>query len=322
MAAARPVLPPPLPPRETWLPLLELALSEDLRADCAALAPDFDLQSGDVTTASVVDAARLGQARVEAREPLVVCGLPIVEAVFRRVDPELEIEREAGVEDGLQLEAPAPLLRIQGRYSSILIGERTALNFLGRLCGVASQTRRLTDRVAGTRAALVDTRKTTPGWRHLEKYAVRVGGGVNHRVGLYDALLVKDNHIAAAADFDHAVRRALEAAPDGIPIQIEVESRAMADRAIELGARFLLLDNMTPGEIRAIVEQHAENVTLEASGGIGAHNVADYAATGVERISMGALTHSVVCADVALEVDLLPHEDRKEPNGSDAGRAR
>ena len=314
MAAAPSVSPPAPPPRESWLPLVELALAEDLGP--AATASN-DLTLGDVTTACVVDPERLGQARVEARESLVVCGLPIVEEVFRRVDSELELVREAGIVDGVQLDGPAPLLRVRGRYSSILIAERTALNFLGRLCGVASQTRRWVDLVAGSPSSLVDTRKTTPGWRALEKYAVAVGGGVNHRVGLYDALLVKDNHIAATNDFDDAVQRALERAPDGIPVQIEVETSAMADRAIELGARFLLLDNMAPEEIEKLVSRHGATVRLEASGGIGPNNVAAYAATGVERISMGALTHSVLCADVALEVDLLP-ESASESSRSTA----
>jgi nicotinate-nucleotide pyrophosphorylase (carboxylating) len=199
-------------------------------------------------------------------------------------------------------------MRIRGRYASILTAERTALNFLGRLCGIATQTRRLVDLVADLPVQLVDTRKTTPGWRLLEKYAVAVGGGSNHRVGLYDAVLVKDNHIAAAGGFDPAVERAVAKAPDGVAVQIEVESEEMADRAVELGCRFLLLDNLSPETIGRIVTRHAPGVVLEASGGIGPDNLRAYAETGVARISMGALTHSVVSADVALEVDLLDSE--------------
>jgi nicotinate-nucleotide pyrophosphorylase (carboxylating) len=284
---------PGAPPRADWQDLLELALAEDVGA-------------GDLTSALVIDAERVGRGRIEAREPLVVCGLEIAETVFRRVDPSLTIERAPEMADGRQTRAGDVLMRIHGRYASILTAERTALNFLGRLCGVATGTRRLVDSIAGLGTALVDTRKTTPGWRSLEKYAVAVGGGINHRRGLYDAVLVKDNHIAAAGGLDPAVRRALAGAPAGVAVQIEVESEAMADRAVELGARFLLLDNLDPATIRRIVARHGEKILLEASGGIHAGNLRAYAETGVARISMGALTHSVHVADVALEIDLLP----------------
>lgn len=286
---------PAPPPLSEWSALLDLALTEDIGA-------------GDLTSELVVDADRTGRARIEARERLTVCGLPIAREVFRRVDERLEIVPVAGIEDGVVAEAGQPLLRVHGRYASILTAERTALNFMGRLCGIASQTRSLVDSVADLSTALVDTRKTMPGWRLLEKYAVAVGGGTNHRIGLFDALLVKDNHIAAAGGLDAAVERAVGKAPDGIPVQVEVESEEMADRAIELGCRFLLLDNLDPESIRRIVARHAPEILLEASGGIGPANLRDYAETGVARISMGALTHSVRSSDVALEVDLLPAE--------------
>lgn len=289
---SRPALVEP-PPDDVWSDLLDLALAEDIGP-------------GDLTSELVIEADRQGRARIEARAPLVVCGLPIAREVFRRVDPTLAVEPVEGVEDGAHAAAGAPLLRIHGRYASILTAERTALNFMGRLCGIASQTARLVELVADLPAELVDTRKTTPGWRHLEKYAVAVGGGTNHRVGLYDALLVKDNHLAAAGALDEAVTRALAKAPEGVPVQIEVESEAAADRAIALGCTFLLLDNMAPDRIRRIVERHGERVLLEASGGIHEGNLRAYAETGVARISMGALTHSVVSADVALEIDLEP----------------
>lgn len=284
--------PTPAPALETWAPLLDLALAEDIGP-------------GDITSALTFDRDCSGRARIEARERLTVCGLPIVHEVFRRVDEDLEIEALPGVTDGLIVEPGQPLLRIHGRFASILTAERTALNFLGRLCGIATQSRRLVDSVAGLAVDLVDTRKTTPGWRILEKYAVAVGGGVNHRIGLYDAILIKDNHIAAAGSLAAAVARALTKAPAGIPIQVEVESEEMADRAVELGCRFLLLDNLEPEAIRRIVARHSANVLLEASGGIGPSNLKAYAETGVARISMGALTHSAPSADVALEVDLL-----------------
>lgn len=284
---------PAAPRRADWQDLLELALAEDVG-------------DGDLTSALVIDAGRVGRGRVEAREPLVVCGLEIAEAVFRRIDPTLAIERDPELADGRRTGAGDVLMRVHGRYASILTAERTALNFLGRLCGIATATRRLVDSIAGLGTDLVDTRKTTPGWRSLEKYAVAVGGGVNHRRGLYDAVLVKDNHIAAAGGLDPAVERALAGAPPGVPVQIEVESEAMADRAVELGARFLLLDNLDPATIRRIVDRHGAKILLEASGGIHAGNLRAYAETGVARISMGALTHSVQVADVALEIDLLP----------------
>ena len=289
---SRPALVEP-PPADAWSDLLDLALAEDVGP-------------GDLTSELVIEAHRQGRARIEARAPLVVCGLPIAREVFRRVDPTLEIESVDGVEDGSRVGPGDPLLRIRGRYASILTAERTALNFMGRLCGIASQTARLVEQVADLPAELVDTRKTTPGWRLLEKYAVAVGGGTNHRVGLYDALLVKDNHLAAAGELDDAVTRALEKAPVGVPVQIEVESEAAVDRAVELGCTFLLLDNMQPDMIRRIVERHGDAIVLEASGGIHEGNLRAYAETGVARISMGALTHSVVSADVALEIDLEP----------------
>jgi len=285
------------PPVDDWSVLLDLALSEDIGA-------------GDLTSALTVDADREGRARIEARQDLVVCGLPIAQEVFRRVDPALEVVVVDGIADRVRADPGAPLLRITGRYASILTAERTALNFMGRLCGIASQTRRLVDAVADTGVDLVDTRKTTPGWRLLEKYAVAVGGAVNHRIGLFDALLVKDNHIAAAGGLDAAVERAVQKAPAGVPVQVEVESEAAAARAIELGCTFLLLDNLDPDTIRRIVARHGGDVVLEASGGIHEGNLRAYAETGVARISMGALTHSVVSADVALEVDLLPSEAR------------
>ncbi len=303
------------PPQAEWQVLLDLALAEDVGP-------------GDRTSQAVVDPLREGRGRIEARADLVVCGLEIARAVFARVDPTLAVEVPAGIDEGTRAKAGDVLMRIQGRYASILTAERTALNFLGRLCGVASQTRTLVDSIADLSSRLVDTRKTTPGWRVLEKHAVAVGGGINHRRGLYDAVLVKDNHIAAAGGLDAAVRRALERTPAGIPVQVEVESEAMADRAVELGCRFLLLDNLDPETIRRIIVRHAPKILLEASGGIHAGNLRRYAETGVARISMGALTHSVHAADVALEIDLLPGvgESADPPAlaatpGADPGRA-
>ena len=287
---------PSAPPSQDWSRLLDLALAEDIG-------------SGDLTSELVIDADRTGRARIEARQELIVCGLPVAREVFRRVDPTLELQVPPGVQDGVRAMPGAPLLRIQGRYGSILTAERTALNFMGRLCGITTQTHSLVEHVANLDVDLVDTRKTTPGWRLLEKYAVAVGGGVNHRIGLFDALLVKDNHIAAAGSLDTAVERAIAKAPAGVPVQVEVESEAMADRAVELGCRFLLVDNASPELLQRIVKRHAPEVLLEASGGISTHNLRAYAETGVARISMGALTHSVASADIALEIDLVLDEE-------------
>jgi nicotinate-nucleotide pyrophosphorylase (carboxylating) len=284
------------PPNADWRTLLDLALAEDIGP-------------GDLTSALVIDADREGQARVEAREKMIVCGLPVIREVFSQVDPTLQIDSVGDISDGAAVDAQRVLLRVRGRYASILTAERTALNFLGRLSGIATQTRRLVDCVADLPVDLVDTRKTTPGWRILEKYAVAIGGGLNHRVGLYDAVLVKDNHIAAAGGLEPAVERAISKAPDGVAVQIEVESEEMADRAVGLGCRFLLLDNVDPDTVRRIVARHAPEVLLEASGGIGPANLRAYAETGVARISMGALTHSVVSCDVSLEIDLLDPEN-------------
>ena len=281
-----------LPPSKDWRVLLDLALAEDIGP-------------GDLTSALVIDDDREGCARIEARAHMIVCGLPIVREVFQSVDPSLQVDFSQALEEGSAVEAGRVLLRVRGRVGSILTAERTALNFLGRLCGIATQTRRLVDQVADQSVDLVDTRKTTPGWRVLEKYAVAVGGGVNHRVGLYDAVLVKDNHIMAAGGLERAASRALDKAPEGMAVQIEVESEDMADRAVAHGCRFLLLDNLAPETVARIVARHAPAILLEASGGIGPDNLREYAMTGVARISMGMLTHSAVSSDVALEIDLV-----------------
>ncbi|GAG47821.1 unnamed protein product, partial [marine sediment metagenome] len=198
-----------------------------------------------------------------------------VREVFRQVDPELVLE--ARLEDGQRARAGEPLMTIRGRVASILVGERVALNFMARLCGIATTTRRFVDAVAGTRAAVCDTRKTLPGWRMLDKYAVAVGGGTNHRVGLFDGILLKDNHIAAAGGVEAAVKAALANAPAHLRVQVEVQSEEEALAACESGADFLLLDNCSPAQVRKLVERFGERALLEASGGIGLDNVRAYA---------------------------------------------
>jgi nicotinate-nucleotide pyrophosphorylase (carboxylating) len=276
-----------LPPARSWQPLVELALEEDIGP-------------GDATTPVVVEIGRRGEAQIEAREPLVVCGLEVAAAVFHALDPGLRCQ--ARLAEGSVSRAGDVLAEIEGDLRAILAAERTALNFLGRLCGVASWTRRFVDAVAGTGARIVDTRKTLPGWRVLDKYATAVGGAVNHRVGLFDGILLKDNHVALAGGVEAAVKAARAAAPPTLRIQVEVESEQEALAALDAGADFLLLDNRTPQELERIVARVGNRATLEASGGVGLENVRQVAETGVHRISIGALTHSAPGADVALEV--------------------
>jgi nicotinate-nucleotide pyrophosphorylase (carboxylating) len=278
---------PPLPAAATWLPLVERALAEDVG-------------SGDATGNAVLPAEARSEAVIEARAGLVVCGLPVAAAVFAALDPALRVERL--LREGACAEAGAPLLAIEGATRSVLAAERTALNFLGRLCGVATHVRRYVEAVAGTGVEILDTRKTVPGWRVLDKYAVAVGGGRNHRFGLYDALLIKDNHIAAVGGVAAAVKAARAATPSHLMLQVEVESVAAAAEAIGAGARWLLLDNRSPAELRRLAARFRDQAVLEASGGVTLANVREIAETGVHRISIGALTHSAPNADVALEL--------------------
>ncbi len=275
------------PPVSTWRPLVELALAEDVG-------------SGDVTSALTIPAVARGRARIEAREPVVVCGLDIAEEVFRQVDPGLTLERQ--VREGEQVAEGTALLHVEGSVRSILTAERTALNFMTRMCGVAMHARRFVEAVSGTGTAIVDTRKTLPGWRVLDKYAAATGGAVNHRVGLFDGILLKDNHIAAAGGVTPAVKSAVAGAPAGLRVQVEVQSAAEAAEAVAAGADFLLLDNCPPAVCREIAANAAPGVLLESSGGIALHNVREHAEAGVHRISIGAITHSAPSADLALEM--------------------
>jgi nicotinate-nucleotide pyrophosphorylase (carboxylating) len=226
--------------------------------------------------------------------------LEVAAAVFRRVDPGLRFERAHA--DGERVEAGAVLAAVRGPLRGMLAAERTALNFLGRLCGVATCTARFVEAVAGTGVRILDTRKTLPGWRALDRYAVAVGGGENHRFALDDAVLLKDNHVAAAGGVALAVKAAKAGAPSHLHVQVEVESLEEARAAAESGADSLLLDNRTRAEMRAIVEALGDRLPLEASGGVTLDNVREVAETGVHRISIGALTHSAPAADVALEL--------------------
>jgi nicotinate-nucleotide pyrophosphorylase (carboxylating) len=260
-----------------------------------------DVGRGDRTTEAVVPAGARGRARIEARGPLIVAGLDVAELCFDAAGGDVKWRPQ--MVDGDPAESGSVIAYVDGSLRTILTGERTALNLLGRLCGVASIARRYTDAIAGTPARIVDTRKTTPGLRVLEKYAVSVGGATNHRFGLDDGILIKDNHIAAAGGVTEAVRRASRAAPHGLRVEVEVTDFAELDEAVAAGADVVLLDNMDPEAVRDAVTRAGGKVILEASGGITLDNVRAYAETGVDLISIGALTHSAPAADVALEVE-------------------
>jgi nicotinate-nucleotide pyrophosphorylase (carboxylating) len=261
-----------------------------------------DVGSGDLTTEALVPPEALGRAQIRQKAPGVISGLHVAESVFRRVDPELRWHGHAPEgqwrEDGLVAE-------IAGRTASILRGERVALNFLARLSGVATLTALYVGAVEGTGARILDTRKTTPGLRALEKAAVRHGGGVNHRFGLFDAILAKENHIAAAGGVAEATRRALEAAPAGALVEIECETIEQVHEAADAGAQRILLDNMSLGDMRAAVEICAGRVELEASGNVALDTVRPIAETGVDFISAGALTHSAPALDLSLIIEPL-----------------
>ena len=257
-----------------------------------------DLGDGDLTTRAVVPANARANATVVAKAGGVLAGVDIAEGVFRHVDSGIAIERRAA--DGDVLDPGREILRVEGSAASILAAERVALNFLGRLSGVASLTARYVAAVEGTGARILDTRKTTPGMRELEKAAVRAGGGTNHRAGLYDAILVKENHVRIAGGVREAARRALISAPDGVTVEVEVESLAELEEALEAGIERVLLDNVGPDDLRAAVRLASGRSQLEASGGITLENVRAVAETGVDFISIGALTHSAPALDVSL----------------------
>jgi nicotinate-nucleotide pyrophosphorylase (carboxylating) len=261
-----------------------------------------DVGSGDLTSAAVVPVTALAQARIEQREPGVLSGLGVAEAVFRRVDAKaawLALAPEGEWRD------PGPVAQLEGAAASLLAAERVALNFIGRLSGVATMTARFVDAVEGTGAHILDTRKTTPGLRSLEKEAVRAGGGLNHRSGLYDAILVKENHSALAGGVGEATRRALANAPEGVEVEIECADLGEVEEALGAGAPRLLLDNMDPPMLREAVALTRGRARLEASGGITLANVGEVAETGVDFVSVGALTHSAPALDVALELESL-----------------
>jgi nicotinate-nucleotide pyrophosphorylase (carboxylating) len=261
-----------------------------------------DVGDGDLTTAAVVPEGARALARIEQKAPGVPAGLRVAGAVFERLDPELRFDVRA--EEGAWREG-GMLAEVEGRAASILTAERVALNFLGRLSGVATATARYVRAVEGTGARILDTRKTTPGLRALEKEAVRLGGGVSHRRGLFDAILVKENHAELAGGVGEAARRALAAAPPGVTVEVECATLAEVSEALEAGVERLLLDNMPVDELRRAVALAGGRASLEASGGITLDTIRAVAETGVDYISVGALTHSAPALDVSLLLEPL-----------------
>jgi nicotinate-nucleotide pyrophosphorylase (carboxylating) len=273
--------------------------------DLVRRALEEDVGAGDVTTDATVPPEARARATIVQKAPGVVYGLDAAEAVFASLDPAARCERL--VAEGLWREEGGPVLAVEGLARALLTGERTALNFLGHLSGVASMAARAARAVEGTGARVLDTRKTTPGLRALEKAAVAAGGARNHRAGLHDAILIKENHIAAAGGIAQAVASARAAAPElAGTLEVEVRDSEEIEQALAAGAPRLLLDNMDDTQLRAAVAQVAGRAQLEASGGVTLDTLRERAATGVEWISMGALTHSAPALDLSLTLEALP----------------
>ena len=261
-----------------------------------------DVGAGDLTTSATVPPGARARARITQKQPGVVFGLDAAEATFGALDPDARIERlvaEGEWRDG------GPVLDVEGAAAALLTAERTALNFLQRLSGVATATALHVRAIAGTGARVLDTRKTTPGLRALEKAAVRAGGGTNHRDGLYDAILIKENHAAMAGGVGAAVTAA-RAAAGGVPLEVECRTLGEVDEALAAGAPWLLLDNMAPETLRAVVERVGGRARLEASGGVSLETIREIAGTGVDFVSVGALTHSPPALDLSLLLEPLP----------------
>lgn len=275
--------------------LIKLALAEDLG------------ERGDITSQALLPEEASGGVQIVARDAGIVSGLPVGELVLREVDPACDWESRRG--DGSPVEAGAVVAALSGSVRSLLAAERTILNFLTHLSGVATLTRQYVDAVAGTSAVILDTRKTLPGWRMLEKYAVRCGRGTNHRIGLWDAVLIKDNHLAAVAAHEQCsladvVRLARGRVPAGVIVEIEVDSLAQLADALHGAPDIVLLDNMSPALLReaaVLRNREAPDVLLEASGGVGLTTVTEIACSGVDRISVGRLTHSAPALDLAFD---------------------
>ena len=286
-------------------PLVQLAFAEDLH------------KAGDLTSRALIDPLDQAEVHVVARQPGILAGSPVAEMVFAHVDSH--IDWQPACDDGCQLQAGTVIARVTGSLQLLLAAERTALNFLTHLSGIATLTKQYVDQVAGTKAQVLDTRKTLPGWRRLEKYAVRCGGGTNHRIGLFDGILIKDNHLAgwsahnAEASIAAVIGRARQFLaklateddiPDDLPVEVEVDTLEQLAEVLPAGPDIVLLDNMdvaTLSRAVAMRDETAGDVLLEASGGVNLDTIAAIAATGVDRISVGALTHSAIALDIAFD---------------------
>jgi len=284
--------------RELRLPdaVVEKAVAE-------SLAEDLGL-GGDITTEATIPAGTRASAVIAARKGGTVAGVQLAKAAFKTLDPFAEFETIVG--DGGKVEAGAIIARVSGDARALLTAERTALNFLGHMSGIATLTTRYVEAVAGTGARIIDTRKTTPGLRALEKFAVRCGGGVNHRFGLFDAVLIKDNHIEAAGGIGPALERARRHSGHMVKVEIEVTSLDELDDALKFAPDAVLLDNMSPDLLKAAVAEVAGRVITEASGGVTLETVRAIAKTGVDLISVGALTHSAPVLDIGLDFTTPP----------------
>jgi nicotinate-nucleotide pyrophosphorylase (carboxylating) len=273
-------------------------------SELVARALSEDLAGGDVTTSATVALQARAVARAVAKSSLVVCGGEVFARVFYELDPGLRVERK--LDDGARAEPATVLWEVEGSARSILMAERTALNFAQRMSGVATLTRRFVDAVpAGSTLRVVDTRKTTPGLRALERHAVRSGGGLNHRNDLGSAVLIKDNHIIAAGGVRAAIERARGLAPHTSRIEIEVESLAMLEEALAAGAEIVMLDNFVPAEIESAVRLARGRALVEVSGGVTLERIPELARAGVDVVSIGALTHSAPAADISLDLQAL-----------------
>ena len=270
--------------------------------DLVSRALAEDVGAGDLTTEAVVEPAQRARGLIVQKAPGVVFGLDVAEAVFRRLDPLVRGERRRPEGEWLR-EPPAEVLRLEGDARALLTSERVALNFLGHLSGIATLTAACVSELSGSGVQVLDTRKTIPGLRRLEKQAVAAGGGHNHRLGLFDAILVKDNHIALAGGVEEAVSRALAQRPHGVPVEVECGSLADVEAALRAGADRLLLDNMGPAQLREAAALTAGRADLEASGGITLQTLKDVAASGVQSVSLGFLTHSAPALDLSMSVE-------------------
>ena len=266
------------------------------------LALNEDIGTGDITTLSTIPEDKTATGRFVAKEDMIICGIDLAKHIFGRVDPSIEMK--ANFKDGNAVKKGDVIAVVSGNAQNVLTGERTALNFMQRLTGIATRTHASVAEVAGTNAKITDTRKTTPGLRVLEKYAVRVGGGTNHRFNLADGVLIKDNHIAVSGGIKNAVKNARAVIPHTLKIEVEVETKEQLAEALDAGADIIMLDNMSNDLMRECVGIVAGRALVEASGNMGEKSLREVAETGVDIISIGALTHTVKAADISLKFQI------------------